>query len=141
MGRSVREGSAEPCSSGEVWQVGLQLAGLLHQEVQEPRVLLCWSGVLKSKDLLRPQILSHDFPQQGMLLRQHATRRGGPYKGERLQPEMSRRLVEDLRRQLEDERLRDRIREWLGNGTGKVLRLQLQVTNPIKEYTGTCDNI
>ena len=62
-----------------------------------------------------------------MLLRQHATRRGGPYKGERLQPEMSRRLVEDLRRQLEDERLRDRIREWLGNGTGKVLRLQLQV--------------
>merc|ERR1719341_2040596 len=107
MGRSVREGSAEPCSSGEVWQVGLQLAGLLHQEVQEPRVLLCWSGVLK-----------------GMLLRQHTTCRGGSYKGERLQPKMSRRLVEDLWRKLEDERLRDRLREWFGNDHGKILRLQ-----------------
>ena len=63
------------------------------------------------------------FAPQGMLLRQHPTCRGGPHEGERLQPEMPRRLIEDLRRQLEDERLRDGIREWLGNGPGKVLRL------------------
>ena len=50
MGRPVREGSSESCASSEVWQVRLKLAGLLHQEVQEPRVLVCWSGVLKGKD-------------------------------------------------------------------------------------------
>ena len=51
MGRTVREGSTESCSSCEVWQDQLKLTGLLHQEVQEPRVLLCRSGVLKSNHL------------------------------------------------------------------------------------------
>ena len=62
-----------------------------------------------------------------MLLRQHSTSRGGSYKGERLQPEVSGRLFQDLRRQLEDERVRDRLRERVGDGAGQVVRLQLQV--------------
>ena len=62
-----------------------------------------------------------------MLLRQHSTIRGGSYKGERLQPEVSGRLFQDLRRQLEDERVRDRLRERVGDGAGQVVRLQLQV--------------
>ena len=40
---------------------------------------------------------------------------------------MSGRLFQDLRRQLEDERVRDRLRERVGNGAGQVVRLQLQV--------------
>ena len=61
MGRSVREGSSESCASGEVWQDQLKLARVLHQEVQEPRVLLCWSGVLKSKDLFRAKTFTLSF--------------------------------------------------------------------------------
>ena len=49
-----------------------------------------------------------DLERQGVLLREHAACRGGPDQGERLQPEVPWRLLQDLWGQLEDERLRNR---------------------------------
>ena len=45
---------------------------------------------------------------QGVLLREHSAYRGGRDQGERLQPEVPWRLLQDLWGQLEDERLRNR---------------------------------
>ena len=49
-----------------------------------------------------------DLQRQGVLLREHSAYRGGRDQGERLQPEVPWRLLQDLWGQLEDERLRNR---------------------------------
>ena len=49
-----------------------------------------------------------DLQRQGVLLREHAACRRGRDQGQRLQPEVPWRLLQDLWGQLEDERLRNR---------------------------------